>query len=47
MTVPKLNAEILQQLKTWHDEYGYACNAHNEGQDCCVDLLIEEPEELK
>jgi len=36
-----LDPATLAALKEAHAAYGFMCNAHSEGQDCCIDLLIE------
>lgn len=39
----RIDPELLAELRAAHDEYGFWCVAHNEGQDCCVDWLTAPP----
>lgn len=42
----KIGTEIAKALREWHDEHARAgkCAAHDEGLDCCFDVLIGELE---
>ncbi len=35
-------AAFAQALREAHDRVGFACNAHDEGQACCVDFLLDD-----
>lgn len=35
----------LEGLRAWHKKRGADCVAHGEGQECCIDLFLKEPEE--
>lgn len=37
-----LTAVQKQWLKSAHEKYGFLCSAHDEGQNCCVDYILEE-----
>ena len=30
---------VLELLTALHDEHGWSCTAHSEGQRCCMDVL--------
>lgn len=30
-----------EALQVIHDNLGFMCNSHSEGQDCCVDYILE------
>ena len=41
----QLPPEILTQIRAAHDDetVSMCCNAHGEGQDCCIDILLGDP----
>lgn len=39
-TIP---AETLELIRKAHNELGWSCPAHSEGQACCMDLLLSRP----
>lgn len=41
----QLPPEILAQIRAAHDDktVSICCNAHGEGQDCCIDILLDDP----
>lgn len=42
---PQLPPEILALLRAAHDDktVSMCCNAHCEGLDCCIDILLDDP----
>lgn len=36
-----LPPDLADALRAWHDEIGWACVAHSEGQGCCLDYLLD------
>jgi len=38
--IPELDEDTKRILKDWHEERGWECEAHSEGQECCLDILI-------
>ena len=45
MKTPKLDAATLRKLAKWHKKRGWECQAHSEGQECCIDMLVEKRDE--
>lgn len=39
---PVLTGEQRERIGAWHSTLGFACAAHDEGLDCCVDVLLGE-----
>jgi hypothetical protein len=35
--------EALELIREAHNELGWSCPAHSEGQACCMDLLLSKP----
>ena len=44
---PQLPPEILAAIRAAHEDKTVAmcCNAHGEGLDCCIDVLLDDPAE--
>jgi len=39
--IPELDEDTKRKLLKWHKKRGWECEAHSEGQECCLDILIE------